>query len=1431
MSMPAHALDSVSSNNIVLNMGFESVMTNTSPSGISLANTYAYVRADEFATNKTLEVAKVAKTGSIGFTLGGQGDSMNFSFDLLMKDMLVSRSFGVKDGSGLAGTVATIGTDGTVRSNDGRSIWHLECDKWYNISFVTRFGDNRAILYIDGRCIASNILLESTGKFGTASSLMISMGSGGFGSFFYLDNVRAAKGTEFLKDSAYPSEEYNYGEEPYTSAVDESNHDSKTVYVNTDFNSDTTGKKPATGNGDAKEDGNVFRVEEVPDASNKSFMFKKGGGSDPLYNFNISGFKALYAVLELSFMSVDTASSKVITMRDVNAQFNEVFRVAPGGKIKVAGNDIGEYEPGKWYDVRLILNYRDFTIDAYIGNELVSEDIPFKNSSADSPATMRLTMPVSSEPGTVYIDYIRFYAGKEFRELTVSASGSSGKKQLIRAQSEIEALLKNTVAMQSYGTAVYANGTKSQLTKAAVIDGGKVYVPLRYAVESFGGTVTWDNATMSASALLNDSAAVFTVGSPIANINGTQVQMPYDAVTHDGTLVVPADVLCQSLLDAKLSYDDKYGVVVIDCDKKELAKKDLKAIYDFITYTRPTAAQILADFEKNKNVHPRIIADEATFQRVKYLYDNNDTIKQWCDNIFKSCNKTITSRHTYYYIPDGMRLLNMARQLLSRSYNLSFAYRMTGEQKYLDYLWGEIEAVCTFSDWNAHRHFLDTAEMTVGVAIAYDWLYDTWTPEQRQLMEDAMLNMGLKQGELFYKWEMPSGTQWQTITNNWSIVCNGGMTVGALALMDKYPEYSAQIIETAFHSLENALGEFSPDGAWVEGPDYWTYTNQYLGYYMSSLLKSLGTDYGYLSTNNIVKTGEYATYTQSHQGAFNIGDAGAGKVGSSTVFFYSDYFKKPELTRLRLIDMENYKTSAGVMDIIYINPDMMDANAHLSLDYMMREVEIATFRSAWNDNTAIFAGIKGGYNDDTHGNLDAGTFILDAMGVRWADELGSDDYNQANYFEKSNAARYYLYYCSTQGQNVLAINPISELGQQQYSTSEITEFVSKPKGGYSVIDMTSAYGNKVTSARRGLKFDHNRTQVVIQDELSLKNATDVWWFMQTKASVEIIKNGRAALLTKNGRTMYVGLDTNIKGAKFTTSKSAPLSGSPIKPGVNSTASFTRLQIHLPNAKGEARLAVRFIPITGQMMYQDILNNGISKLEPISMWHIEDGEIVRPVASSITVDGKELQEFDPLKNAYNIDLDFGQEKAPFVEAQSSDDYIVEVSQPQDANGTAEIKVTEKADENNISYYSLSFKVQPLMGLPEGYNKFEVKNVSVSSQPQEQNPKEAAIDGNINTRWSAEGENEWIAVDLGSKQTISTITLSFYQGTKRVTYFDIEVSADGTNYTKVFSGESSGLTDDYETYFVGEHTVRYIRINSRGNSANKWNSFNEIQIYGK
>src|SRR5436309_518423 len=59
------------------------------------------------------------------------------------------------------------------------------------------------------------------------------------------------------------------------------------------------------------------------------------------------------------------------------------------------------------------------------------------------------------------------------------------------------------------------------------------------------------------------------------------------------------------------------------------------------------------------------------------------------------------------------------------------------------------------------------------------------------------------------------------------------------------------------------------------------------------------------------------------------------------------------------------------------------------LDAHYRGAHLAFFRSAWRDPNALYVGFKGGDNTAGHAHADLGTFVLDALGRRWAIDFGS----------------------------------------------------------------------------------------------------------------------------------------------------------------------------------------------------------------------------------------------------------------------------------------------------------------------------------------------------------------------------------------------------------------------------------------------------------
>jgi hypothetical protein len=111
-----------------------------------------------------------------------------------------------------------------------------------------------------------------------------------------------------------------------------------------------------------------------------------------------------------------------------------------------------------------------------------------------------------------------------------------------------------------------------------------------------------------------------------------------------------------------------------------------------------------------------------------------------------------------------------------------------------------------------------------------------------------------------------------------------------------------------------------------------------------------------------------------------------------------------------------------------------------------------------------------------------------------------------------------------------------------------------------------------------------------------------------------------------------------------------------------------------------------------------------------------------------------------------------------------------------------------------------------------------------------PPKNTLDNNLKTCWAADGDGRWIRYDLGKRKTVSSVSIAWYSGNLRAYSFDINVSNDGTKWTKVYSGKSTAISLKQESYPFDDVVARYVRITGHGNSSNKWNSITEVDIWG-
>ena len=150
-------------------------------------------------------------------------------------------------------------------------------------------------------------------------------------------------------------------------------------------------------------------------------------------------------------------------------------------------------------------------------------------------------------------------------------------------------------------------------------------------------------------------------------------------------------------------------------------------------------------------------------------------------------------------IKTGRRLLSVSRENLRRIFILSYAYRMTRKGEFLKRAESEMLKAASFSDWNP-SHFLDVGEMTMALAIGYDWLYPKLSAQTKKVIEDAIVEKGLKPSfDERYNWFVNA-------VHNWSQVCHAGVTYGALAVWEKEPALACTVVNRAIEKNFDSYG-------------------------------------------------------------------------------------------------------------------------------------------------------------------------------------------------------------------------------------------------------------------------------------------------------------------------------------------------------------------------------------------------------------------------------------------------------------------------------------------------------------------------------------------------------------------------------------------------------------------------------------------------
>jgi len=591
-----------------------------------------------------------------------------------------------------------------------------------------------------------------------------------------------------------------------------------------------------------------------------------------------------------------------------------------------------------------------------------------------------------------------------------------------------------------------------------------------------------------------------------------------------------------------------------------------------------------------KSGHPRLHATKADFEALKGRITTDETLKKWYDAVKTSGDRILGEEPSIYIIPDGLRLLSTSRRVVNRMFTLGFLYQMEGDKKYAERAWKELEAVSKFPDWNP-KHFLDVGEMTNAFGIAYDWMYDYWNTDQKNIIKSAIIEKGLCRAMMAYEGvAVQNHSWWIRSEHNWNQVCHGGIGIGALAIADEDPKLAEYILRNVIKYLPYAMVHFGPDGAWNEGPGYWGYATQYNIYILSGLQTVLGTDFGLSNIEGFSKTVLFPMYlTGPFNRSFNYADGGDGPTGGSQLYWLAAKYNAPLAAKYQL----QLTRSGSPLDLLWYSKELTDRQAQLPpLAAYYRASEVATMRGAWDDRNTWFVGFKAGDNNANHSNLDLGSFVLDAYGKRFIMDLGADNYNAPGYFSTgANGPRWNYYRMRAEGHNTLVINPGTKADQDPLAFAGIKKFNSKGNTAFAVADLTPAYAAEAKSVQRGIALAGGNT-VVIRDEVTTGKPSQLYWFLHTRAELKLAGNAKRATLTIDSAQVVAEI-VSPANAKFTIMNAEPLATSP-KAENNKNEGIRKLAISLAGI-ANTNIVVVVRPVKGRA------SAAAAFLKPLSSW--------------------------------------------------------------------------------------------------------------------------------------------------------------------------------------------------------------------------------------
>ena len=557
----------------------------------------------------------------------------------------------------------------------------------------------------------------------------------------------------------------------------------------------------------------------------------------------------------------------------------------------------------------------------------------------------------------------------------------------------------------------------------------------------------------------------------------------------------------------------------------------------------------------SRSGHPRLFLNSADFENIKAKVaaaDANDLLYRFHQQVMIQAVSDVNAGPVAAYNKD--KLLSNVRNALKTIFSCSYAYRITGEAKYLAKARTDMVSLLSYPNWGtSDDDFLATSEAALAIAVGYDWLYDELPLNVRKAANSILFNFDILR---FNAYECP-------VENNWNQVCNGGALAAALVTYEKHKKDCGRAIDRAIKSnLKAVKAMYNPNGTGIEGYGYWAYAMAYQMVIIQSLDRAFGTCLDIDRVEGLRKTGQWYLFMDGVVGPFCFSDdADENRQPSFEMVCLSAKLGQWEnlVTEIRNLDsgyryfdrmlpmavaaLCRYPVAAGAQP----SPSEKVLAARSRPDAEELSPMILT-RLGWTyGESDMYFGFKGAGATNNHSHMDGGSFVFDALGCRWASDIPQGTYSVYSkpiedmgfsFFSRAqNSYRWEVLQQSSYFHNTLSFKystkSIGDGADQKWHVSDqitrvrtdvVAVYDSEEEGYGGTIDLSQHYQDAASSVVRTCMIKDG--DYLVKDEIRSLSAHSApfEWRMMTKADISF-ENG-CAVLSMGGRKMYLSVESS-----------------------------------------------------------------------------------------------------------------------------------------------------------------------------------------------------------------------------------------------------------------------------------------------------------------